>query len=101
MGRPTPLSWAARQGTQADQEAQEEDTWDVDRILDHKVGRDGVLRFKVRWKGHGSKGDTWEPPSQFFPRFNEPFVSYAKEKGITLDMSNFVGPDVVRVPMGT
>jgi len=99
LGRPTPLSWAARHETQADQK-EEEDTWDVDRILDHKVGRDGVLRFKVRWKGHGSKGDTWEPPSQFFPRFNEPFVSYAKEKRITLDMSNFVGPDVVPVPGG-
>ncbi|KAF6813860.1 chromo domain-containing protein [Colletotrichum sojae] len=34
----------------------------VEKILDHQVGEDGTVTFKVKWEGYEKKSDqTWEP----------------------------------------
>lgn len=41
---------------------QDED-FEVERILDHKIQRRGKRLFLIRWKGYGEDFDTWEPQS--------------------------------------
>ena len=94
FGRPTPLYWTAKQKTAAKASEGLEDSYDVDKILDDKVDKNGVHKFLVRWEGYGEEEDSWEPPSQFFPGLCLPFVEYAQEKGISFEMSKFLGPDV-------
>jgi hypothetical protein len=38
-----------------------DDEYVVDRIVDHGVDEDGLMRVKVRWYGFTEKEDTWEP----------------------------------------
>ena len=35
------------------------ETFDVERLLEKKVERDGRILYKVRWKNFGPKDDTW------------------------------------------
>ena len=93
-GRPTPLYWAAKQKTAAKTSEGPENTYEVDKILGDRVDKDGVGGFNTRWEGHGEEEDSWEPPSQLFLGLCLPFVQYAQEKGISSEMSKFLGPDV-------
>ena len=38
-----------------------EEEWEVEKILNSKKERNGAIKYKVRWKGFGIPGDTWEP----------------------------------------
>ncbi|XP_040844280.1 M-phase phosphoprotein 8-like isoform X2 [Ochotona curzoniae] len=46
--------------TLAESEEDEEDVFEVEKILDMKTEGGRVL-YKVRWKGYASEDDTWEP----------------------------------------
>ncbi|KAF9876244.1 chromo domain-containing protein [Colletotrichum karsti] len=38
------------------------DEYVVEKILDHQVGEDGLVNFRVKWEGYSKKSDqTWEP----------------------------------------
>ncbi|KAI8241041.1 Chromo domain-containing protein 2 [Colletotrichum sp. SAR 10_98] len=40
----------------------EADEYVVEKILDHQVGDDGLVNFRVKWEGYEKKADqTWEP----------------------------------------
>lgn len=39
---------------------EEEEEYEVQDIMDHKEVK-GKLLYKIRWKGYGPSGDTWEP----------------------------------------
>lgn len=44
----------------SDEEA--EDEYSVDKILDHRFERGGVIKYKVKWLGYEDEADmTWEP----------------------------------------
>ena len=93
LGRPTPLFYKARTRAPGESVLEDEDTWEVDKILEHKVEPNGSVLFKARWKGFGPKHDSWEPPSSFFPGLCVPFVHYSKAKKIVFDMDHFVSPE--------
>jgi hypothetical protein len=38
-----------------------DDEYVVDKIVDHGVDEEGLMRVKVRWYGFTEKEDTWEP----------------------------------------
>ena len=60
------------------------DEWDVDKILGHKVGKDGKLLFLTRWAG--SDEETWEPARNFVARYCYELVKYLQDKGLECDM---------------
>lgn len=35
--------------------------YEIDSILDHRLGKDGRYEYLVHWKGYGVKDRTWEP----------------------------------------
>lgn len=71
------------------------DTWEVGKIVGHRPSSTipGGWEFRVRWKGHPPSKDTWEPPNQFLPNFNEPWVSYCKTKRLLPDLTVHLGPN--------
>ena len=43
-------------------EEQAEDEYAVEKILDHRFARGGVVQYKVKWLGYTDEADmTWEP----------------------------------------
>ena len=61
-----------------------DDEWEVDRLIQHKIGTDGRLMFLTKWKGYASP--TWEPVQKFITVYNTDLVKYCKEKNVTLDL---------------
>ena len=41
-------------------ESSESDTYEVERIMDHRVDPHGRRRFLLKWKGYSHDDDTWE-----------------------------------------
>ncbi|XP_073701697.1 M-phase phosphoprotein 8 [Garra rufa] len=50
----------AERAEPGDSEQEEEDVYEVERIIDMQV-REGVVQYRVRWKNYSSGDDTWEP----------------------------------------
>ncbi|XP_053722075.1 chromodomain Y-like protein 2 isoform X1 [Synchiropus splendidus] len=52
------------------------DLYEVERIVDKRRNKKGKLEYLIRWKGYGSKEDTWEPEhhllhcEEFIDQFN-------------------------------
>lgn len=44
-----------------DSEWDENEDYEVDRILDVYIHRNNKREFLIRWKGYSSKSDSWEP----------------------------------------
>ena len=44
-----------------EQDEHEEKQYEVEAILDKREDEDGVVEYKIRWKGYGPDEDTWEP----------------------------------------
>jgi chromobox protein 1 len=46
----------------SDDEEEAEDEYSVDKILEHRFERGGVVKYKVKWLGYEDEADmTWEP----------------------------------------
>lgn len=73
------------QSTAEDLEDVTPDEWDVESILQHRV-RGGKLEFLTKWEGFDTSQATWEGVSQFFPRFNEQWVSYCISHKLRVDL---------------
>jgi hypothetical protein len=54
--------------------------YDVERIIDEKL-EEGIMRYRVRWKGYGPDDDTWEQASSF----HNPVTLKQWTKGRTLE----------------
>jgi chromobox protein 1 len=55
-----PVSEDEQEDSSDDEEA--EDEYSVDKILDHRFERGGVVKYKVKWLGYEDEADmTWEP----------------------------------------
>ena len=66
--------------------------WNVDRILRHRKGPDGKIQFLTRWEGAGPKEETWEPADSFILHYCYEVVQYCKEKGLKLDLVQYLKP---------
>lgn len=44
-------------------EDNDEQDWEVEKIIDVRYNDDGTKEFQIRWKGCDSSQDTWEPES--------------------------------------
>ena len=40
-----------------------EDSWEVDALLDRRIGAHRRREYLVRWTGWGAENDSWEPHS--------------------------------------
>ena len=68
------------------------DEWDVEAIVGHRIGPTGAPEFLVRWKNWDPSDLTWQPWTDFFPRYNEDFLRYCAEKGVGLDLGALLAP---------
>lgn len=39
----------------------DEEDFDVERIIGHRLGSDGRSEYLIRWSGYGQESDSWEP----------------------------------------
>ena len=69
------------------------DDWEVDRVVDHRLDRQGRWFFKVLWKGVTAKEVTWEPVSYFFPGHVPDLVAYCQTKGLEPPVMQFLARD--------
>jgi hypothetical protein len=51
---------SADEATLAESDADEEQEYKIDKIVDRKLSRGGVPTYRVRWEGYGAEEDTWE-----------------------------------------
>ncbi|XP_048050153.1 M-phase phosphoprotein 8 isoform X1 [Megalobrama amblycephala] len=54
------MASGAERAEPGDSEQDEEDVYEVERIIDMRV-EEGVVLYRVRWKNYSSEDDTWEP----------------------------------------
>ena len=80
-GRPTQLHFT--KPTEEDMEV-ELDEWEVEAVLDHRVGNSGKLEFLTKWEGY--EDPTWEPIGNFVHRYNMDWVHYCQQKGLRVDV---------------
>lgn len=45
------------------QKVDEETFYEVNKLVDYKMKKDGTETVRIRWKGYKPKDDTWEPVS--------------------------------------
>ena len=72
--------------------------WNVDTILRHRRGPDGKLQFLTRWEGAEPGEETWEPMDSFILRYCYEVVQYCKEKGLKLDLTQYLKPTTSEAP---
>ena len=58
-----------------------EDEWQVEKILRHKISKNGMVFF-TKWEGYPVSEATWEPVNHFFHRYSAPFVEYCLSNGL-------------------
>lgn len=65
-GALTPRNYAPSQLKPVDREPLDGQSYAIEAVLDHREGVSGAEpQYFVRWKGYGSKWDSWEPFSNF------------------------------------
>ena len=69
-------------------------TWNVERILKHKHGKNGEWLFLTKWEGADESESTWEPAGNFITRYCAEFIRYLKEQGLHVDMSESLRGEV-------
>ena len=80
-GRPVPLHFV--KPTEADLGV-EIDEWEVEKVLEHKVGEDGQLWFLTKWAGFDAP--TWEPIGNFVHRYSLDWAKYCKTQRLRVDI---------------
>ncbi len=58
-----PVECGSDSETSAD-EARDGQHWELERIVDHRTGRNGITKYLVRWKGYGPQEDSWKDARQ-------------------------------------
>ena len=62
------------------------DTYDlVEKITGHCI-KDGVMQFKVVWKGEFGE-ESWEPAMSFIQEWSPKWLSYVTQEGLEKDFS--------------
>ncbi|XP_019751374.1 chromodomain Y-like protein 2 isoform X1 [Hippocampus comes] len=70
------------------------DLYEVEHIVDRRRNKKGKWEYLIRWKGYGSKEDTWEPENhllhceEFIDRFNSMRLHPHKQHRIPKSTSN-------------
>lgn len=74
-----PKTKAAKKQTVAtDDENEEEQDWEVEKIIDVRYNEDATKNFLIRWKGCDPTQDTWEPENNVnSPELVNAFMSKA------------------------
>ena len=89
-GDPVPLFYHQRTVTNLEASP---DEGVVDKILGHRVDKDGKYWFKVKWEGLAESDATWEPINSFFHRYNAPLIAYGRKQHISLNVFDFLSPE--------
>ena len=58
-----PIEYSSNSDMSTD-EIQYSQHWELERVVDHHTRRDGTTRYLVRWKGYGSREDSWKSVGQ-------------------------------------
>ena len=87
---PIPMYFHRR--TIKDEEARESDEYEVEKILKHRVKRDGSMEFLTHWKGYPVEEATWEPPQHFIHRYSAHFVEYCQTKNLDPQILRLLQP---------
>ena len=53
--------------------------FEVESVLDHRVGENGEKEFLVRWSGYGEDDDTWEPAANLSGTAEEAIAEFLNE----------------------
>ena len=77
------------QRTVLDSQAQS-DEWEVERVLDHRIGPNGKPFYKVLWKGRPEEDASWDPIDHFFHRYSADLAKYCQEKGLDPPVMRFL-----------
>ncbi|XP_049574163.1 chromodomain Y-like protein 2 [Syngnathus scovelli] len=70
------------------------DLYEVEHIVDKRRNKKGKWEYLIRWKGYGSKEDTWEPEhhllhcEEFIDRFNSIQLHQHKQPKISKSANN-------------
>ena len=87
-GRPVTFEFTA--GDVDSDDEGEDDDFTAEKILMDKPdpGTPGGRLYKVRCRGFAASTDSWEPPSNFVPRYTTIWIDYLRKKNISLDVKD-------------
>ena len=89
-GDPVPLFYHRR--TVVDVEAAP-DEGVVEKIIGHRIDKDGKWWFKVKWEGFPESDSTWEPINHFFHRYSAPLIAYERRHNLDVNVVKYLSPE--------
>ena len=63
----------------------ERDVYEVEKILEHMTGPDGMVSFLIKWQGYSQKYNTWEPEDNLNDELIQEYYDNLSDSSLDID----------------